>query len=209
MGDTMKREALVFLASGTCFGLIIGWVLGSQQKPAGQAAVPAAAQPVESASVAAPAPPPVDEARVDELVAAAERDPSDVTTRTTLANLFFDAERFQDAIAWYEAALALDARDVNVSTDLGVSYYYTNQPDRALEQFAYSLEIDPGHVKTMLNTGIVRAFGKQDLAGAAETWEQVIALAPESPEGRAAKQALDSLRSAHAADVGATGLPNE
>ena len=206
----MKREALVFLVSGTCFGLIIGWVLGSQRAPDGQAVVPAAAQPAPTESATAvPPPPPPDQARVEELMAVAERDPSDAAARATLGDLFFDAERFQDAIAWYEAALALDAQDVNVSTDLGVSYYYTNQPDRALDQFAHSLEVDPEHIKTMLNMGIVRAFGKQDLAGAADAWEQVIRLAPDSPEGRAARQALDSLRSAHADEVGATGAPNE
>lgn len=142
-------------------------------------------------------------------MAVAERDPSDAAARATLGDLFFDAERFQDAIAWYEAALALDGQDVNVSTDLGVSYYYTNQPDRALDQFAHSLEVDPEHIKTMLNMGIVRAFGKQDLAGAADAWERVIGLAPDSSEGRAARQALDSLLSAHAAEVGTTGAPNE
>ena len=46
----MKREALVFLVSGTCFGLIIGWVLGSQRAPDGQAVVPAAAQPAPTES---------------------------------------------------------------------------------------------------------------------------------------------------------------
>jgi hypothetical protein len=35
-----------------------------------------------------------------------------------------------------------------------------------LKQFDHSLSIDPKHVKTLLNVGIVRAFGKQDLAGA-------------------------------------------
>ena len=39
-------------------------------------------------------------------------------------------------------ALKLTPNDVNVSTDLGVSYYYTNQPDKALEQFAHSLKLD-------------------------------------------------------------------
>ncbi len=206
----MKREALVFLVSGTCFGLIIGWVLGSQQVPDGQAAVLAAVPPAPTESAASvPSPRPPDQARVEELMAVAERDPSDAAARATLGDLFFDAERFQDAIAWYEAALALDGQDVNVSTDLGVSYYYTNQPDRALDQFAHSLEVDPEHIKTMLNMGIVRAFGKQDLAGAADAWERVIGLAPDSSEGRAARQALDSLLSAHAAEVGTTGAPNE
>ena len=60
-------------------------------------------------------------------------------------------------------ALKLNPNDVNVSTDLGVSYYYTNQPDKALAQFDHSLKLDPKHAKTLLNVGIVKAFGKQDL----------------------------------------------
>ena len=84
-----------------------------------------------------------------------------------------------------------------MSTDLGVAYYYTNQPDRALVQFARSLAIDPKHIKTLLNVGIVRAFGKQDLDGAAKAWEQVVAISPETPEGQAAKKGLEGLKNAH------------
>src|SRR5690606_21575476 len=98
---------------------------------------------------------------------------------------------------WYEEALKINPSDPNVSTDLGVAYYYTNQPDKAVAQFERSLEIDPRHTKTLLNLGIVRAFGQQDLEGAAKAWEQVVALAPDSPEGQAAKKALEGLRSAH------------
>jgi tetratricopeptide (TPR) repeat protein len=116
---------------------------------------------------------------------------------TALANLYFDAERYSDAVTWYEAALKLDAANADVSTDLGVSYYYLNQPDRALQQFAHSLSLDPKHTKTMLNMGIVRAFGKQDLDGASKAWEQVVALAPQSPEGQAARRALEAMRTAH------------
>ena len=72
-----------------------------------------------------------------------------------------------------------------------------NQPDRALQQFERSLAIDPKHTKTLLNIGIVRAFGKQDLEGAAKAWQQVIDLAPSSPEAGMARQALQGLRSAH------------
>lgn len=139
----------------------------------------------------------LDETRARQLAAAADARADDSVVRVELANLYFDAERFPEAIRYYEEALKIDPTNVNASTDLGVCYYYTNQPDRALAQFARSLEIDPRHTKTLLNMGIVRAFGKQDLDGAAQAWEQVIALAPDSPEGRAARQALDSMRSAH------------
>ena len=76
---------------------------------------------------------------------------------------------------------------MNASTDLGIAYYYMNQPDRALQQFDRSLAIDPRHTKTLLNVGIVRAFGKDDLQGAAEAWQRVVEYAPESPEGKRAQ----------------------
>ncbi len=105
-----------------------------------------------------------------------------------LGNLYFDAERYTDAVQWYEDALRLNPKDANVSTDLGVAYYYTNEPDKAIGQFEQSLEIDPAHTKTMLNMGIVKAFGKQDLAGASAAWQQVIATAPDEPRGAGGPQ---------------------
>lgn len=196
----MRRESLVLAVSGAFFGLIVGWILGSQQAPGVAATQPATATAQTAAGSTASgsaAPRVVDENRVRTLEAAAERDATDAQPRIELGNLYFDAERYPDAVRWYEAAFALDPTNPNVSTDLGVSYYYMDDPDRALAQFARSLEADPRHVKTLLNVGIVRAFGKQDMAGAAASWQQVVEIAPESPEGRAARQAIDAMRGAH------------
>ena len=54
---------------------------------------------------------------------------------------------------------------------------------------------------TLLNVGVVKAFGKQDLVGAEAAWQQVLQLAPDSPEGQAAKRGLESLRAAHPGSV--------
>ena len=135
--------------------------------------------------------------QVTALTTVANREPNNAKPRIDLANLYFDAERYDDAIKWYTEAVKLNPKDVNVSTDLGVCYYYTNQPDKALAQFDHSLSLDPKHAKTLLNVGIVKAFGKQDLDGAMQAWRQVIQLAPDSPEGQAAKRAIDSLSAAH------------
>lgn len=194
----MKSDAIAFGIAGIAFGLIAGWVIGSQQAIVRSAAAPpasaVAAAPSAPAAAAAPS---LDEAKVSEFKAAADREPKNAAPRVQLANLYFDAERYTDAISWYGEALKLQPNDADVSTDLGVSYYYTNQPDRALEQFAHSLKVDPKHVKTLLNIGVVKAFGKQDLAGAESAWQQVLQLAPDSVEGQAAKRGLDSLRAAH------------
>ena len=192
----MKIESLAVGIAGIFLGLVAGWLIGSRQ--AAPPVAPAAQQAPAAPAPAAQTPPPaLDEAQVARYKDLAEKDASNATPRIQLGNLYFDAERYDQAIEWYQKALALDPTNADVSTDLGVSYYYTNRPDQALAQFRRSLEMDPRHTKTMLNEGIVLAFGKQDLDGAARSWQRVVELAPESPEGQAARRALESMKSAH------------
>jgi tetratricopeptide (TPR) repeat protein len=115
-----------------------------------------------------------------------------------LGNAYFDAERYEDAVKYYEEALKLDPKNVDASTDLGVSYYYTNRADQALKQFDYSLSLDPNHTKTLLNQGIVLAFGKRDLDGASAAWKKVVTLAPQSQEGQAAQRGLEGIAASQA-----------
>ncbi|MFN8059134.1 MAG: tetratricopeptide repeat protein [Vicinamibacterales bacterium] len=192
----MKGESLAMGVAGAFFGLLVGWIVGAQYAsgPARPRAAAAASAPASQGGDTARR---LDEQRVRTLTDQAQANPNDPAVRAELGNVYFDAERYTDAIGWYEQAFKLDPKNPDVSTDLGVSYYYTNQPDRALEQFDRSLAVDANHLKTLLNMGIVRAFGKQDLKGAEEAWQKVLTLAPTSPEGKTAKQAIDSLRSAH------------
>ncbi|HVG86664.1 MAG TPA: tetratricopeptide repeat protein [Vicinamibacterales bacterium] len=195
----MRADSIVFAVAGVLFGVIVGWVLGSQQaRTSAPVAAPAAqAQPAGQAAQQGSRAVPLDQGRAKALETVAQQNPKDVQPRVQLGNMYFDAEQYPQAIAWYEQAFALNKTDANLSTDLGVAYYYTNQPDRAITQFEHSLTLDPKHIKTLLNMGIVRAFGKQDLEGAAKAWEQVVAIDPNSQEGQAAKKGLEGLRNAH------------
>lgn len=205
----MKSEALVYAAAGTLVGFLGGWIIGSQHTIARAPAAAAAAAPPSAAPTATAAPAPaLDNAKVQSATSRASSEPSNPAPRIELGNLYFDAEQYQDAARWYEAALAIDPANADVSTDLGVSFYYLNQPDRALAQFDRSLKINPKHSKTLLNLGIVRAFGKQDLQGAAKAWQEVIAVAPSSPEGQAARRALEAMRGAHPDVPGGAAPPS-
>jgi tetratricopeptide (TPR) repeat protein len=194
----MKSESIVFAVAGMCFGVILGWVLGSQQSS--RSGEPLAAAPAQTAAAAPEAQaPPLDEARVQQLKATIDGDPRNAGAHAQLGNVYFDAQRFPDAIAAYEQSLKINPNDPNVSTDLGVSYFYTNRTDEALAQFEQSLKMDPKHTKTLLNKGIVLAFGKEDLRAAADEWKKVVELAPDSPEGLRARQALEGVAASHAA----------
>jgi tetratricopeptide (TPR) repeat protein len=191
----MKADSIVFTIAGMCFGVILGWVLATQQ--AGRI-VPAASVQAPAASTAnTQQRATLDEARVKELTATVTSNPKNADATLQLANVYFDGERYEDAIKWYEQVLKLDPKNVDASTDLGVSYYYLDQSDRALQQFEYSLKLNPTHTKTLLNQGVVMAFGKKDLDGASAAWQKVVDIAPNSPEGQAAKRALEGVAAAH------------
>jgi tetratricopeptide (TPR) repeat protein len=196
----MGREGIIFGIAGTCFGLILGWIIGSQQR-AGVPAAGGAATPASAPAAAGnqPAPPPIDLQRANALEQQAKSQPRDAAVRVELGNLYYDGQRFDLAVPWYEAALKIDPKNIGVSTDLAVAYYYTEQADKALAQIEASLKLDPRHTTTLLNQGIIRAFGKQDFAGAVESWDKVISLAPDSPDAARAR----TLRDAHAAQAGA------
>ena len=215
----MKSDSIAYAVAGMCFGVIVGWVIGTQQ--AGRASAPQVAQTSQAAQAAAPPqaqgqaaggqrqPPPLDEGRVQSLTTILNSDPNNAGAAVQLGNTYFDAERYPDAIKWYEQALKLDPNNPDASTDLGVSYYYTNRTEDALRQFQRSLQMNPRHAKTLLNQGIVLAFGKQDLQGAEAAWRKVVEIAPDTDEGRAAQRGLDGIASAHQAGGGTPPATNQ
>ena len=193
----MQKESFVMGVAGVLLGLLVGWILGAQQGSGPGTIIAPTPQVATAPAAQQPAPPALDERRAAQLKTQAEREPRNAEPRVQLGDLYFDSERFDEATRWYLAALEITPNDVNVSTDLGIAYYYTNQPDRALEQFDRSLAIDPKHSKTLLNVGVVRAWGKQDLDGAAKAWQRVIEVAPNTEEAARAKQGLEGIRAAH------------
>ena len=193
----MKSEGIAFGIAGILFGLIAGWIIGSQYESARRQPLSATQAAAPAPAAAQQAPPPLDDAKVTAFRNVAEKDPKNAAPRAQLGDLYFNAERFDDSIKWYEQALALTPDDARVSSQLAMAYYYTNQTDRALQQLERSVKTNPKHAEAWLNLGFVRAFGKQDLNGAEQAWQQAMKIAPDGPEGQAAKRAIDSLKSAH------------
>lgn len=198
----MKPESIAFAVAGMCFGVILGWVIGTQQATRPAPAPMAQNAAAQTGSTTQRPAPQVDESRIQALMTIVNSDPENAGAAVQLGNVYFDAERWDDAIQWYERALAIDPANPDASTDLGVSFFYLDQPDRALAQFDHSLSIDPAHTKALLNKGIVLAFGKEDLRSAAAEWQRLVEVAPESSEGQTARRLLEGVAAAHAGDAG-------
>ena len=83
--------------------------------------------------------------------------PDDYDTIVKTANAYFDAKNYETAEKWYLQALQKNADDINVRTDLGITFIERQNPDydRAIKEFQVSLEKNPKHEPTLYNLGIV------------------------------------------------------
>jgi tetratricopeptide (TPR) repeat protein len=103
------------------------------------------------------------------LVRANQLRPASYEALVALGNANFDANRFEIAEKWYTAALVKNPKDINVRTDLGLTFLFRKEQDveRAIKEFRRSLELDPRHEQTLQN--MVVALVKKGDFGAAET----------------------------------------
>jgi len=105
--------------------------------------------------------------------------PDDREVIVHLGNANFDANHYDEAEKWYIAALAKKADDVNVRTDLGLTFVFRDPPnyDRAIQEFNKSLETDPNHVQTLQNLTV--AYTKKgDKAKASATLTRLEGIDP-------------------------------
>ena len=79
--------------------------------------------------------------------------PDNYEVLVNLGNATFDSNLFEEAEKWYTSALAKKSDDVNVRTDLGLTFMFREPPDydRAIQEFQRSLQIDSNHQQTLQN----------------------------------------------------------
>ena len=164
---TVKTETMMLVAF---ISLILGFVGGVAfgVYKAGKSSLPA---------VTAPAgPDPQLEALQQETV----RHPQDPASWARLGHYLFDRDDPEAAIAAYEKSLAFKPDNPDLVTDLGVMYRRRGDPQRAVAIFDKALAIDPSHEIALFNKGIVLLHDLQDVDGALEVWQRLLALNPQA-----------------------------
>jgi cytochrome c-type biogenesis protein CcmH/NrfG len=136
---------------------------------------------------------------VQQRLAAEERltaqNPKDVQAWIALGNDYFDTNQAQRAVDAYAKALALQPNNPDVLTDQGVMYRKLQAFDKAVANFQRANQVDPRHVQSIYNLGVVYAFDLKDQAKAIAAWNRVIEVAPQSPQAAQARQNIQELKS--------------
>ncbi len=111
---------------------------------------------------------------------AAAHSPHHPLTHKNLGAMYYLDGRHQEAAASYHRALALNPKEPMIYNNLGLIYMAENNFSQAEEAYEKELEINPYYENALINYGLLRYHHQQNATGAAELWQQTIAIYPDS-----------------------------
>ncbi len=179
----MKKEniliAIMALVAGLIGGFLIFSISGKKEEP------------TLTGGVTAGSGSPVDyQQRIAELEKVVANDPKNLQAWTMLANEYYDTDQAQKAINAYNKALELTPGNPNLLTDQGVMFKRTGQFDKALANFEKAQKIDPKHLQSLYNIGIVYSEDLKQPDKALKVWNHYLELDSTSPAAQQVKRLM-------------------
>lgn len=202
----MTKQNVACLVGGIAFGFVLGFGLFHtvENRPDEQRAAegtpapsgPMGPTPMGGGGMGQPGgqsgAPMVD--RINALKRRLQSDPRDLGAAIELANLYYDVGMHQQAIGFYEQAVAIQPNDPNLLTDLGSSYQATRQYEKALELFARARQVDPSHWQSLYNQAVVLGFNLGRFDDAEAALKKLEQSHPGLPQAGQLRRALEGAR---------------
>lgn len=191
-GNWTVTQTYAMAAVCLVIGVLVGYLVRGSASSAGQAA-PATAQVQPAASASSDGMgqqkmPTMDDMKrmadkqAEPLLTTLKTDPKNAALLNKTALTYKAAHQFKEAIPYFQKALDVDPRNVAIRDDMASCMYYTGDVDGALDELNKSLSYDPKHPGTLLNIGIIKWQGKNDVKGAVASWQTLLKLNPKFPQ---------------------------
>jgi len=126
-----------------------------------------------------------DSARMFALEEQLKSNPNNAASWMELGNMYFDANKPQDAIRAYTQYVSINPNNANVLTDLGVMYRRVGNPTEAIASFDKAIEVDPRHEHARFNKGIVLYYDAGFQDEGVKVWQELNKINPNfrTPDG--------------------------
>ena len=218
-GSWPPTSLLVMCAACLALGFLAGYLLrGSapvQTPPAAVEATPssqAMGEPPNQLQTEQQKMPTLDDLKrmadkkAEPLLARLKSDPKNPQLENQVGLIYENAHQFKEAAGHFERSLQYDPKNIGVRADYASCLYYTGDVDGALAQLNQSLTYDPKHAGTLMNIGIIKWRGKNDVDGAVAAWEKLLQYHPEFPQKDLVQHMItEAKRSAKTANQGPKG----
>jgi tetratricopeptide (TPR) repeat protein len=138
----------------------------------------------------------VDTAAAGLSIAALERaraaNPDSLRVVLNLGDAYFAAQRYDEAAAAYEAALARDPGHPSATVRMAMVWHERGDDDRALGVIDGVIAALPDHQEAHYDRALI-LFSRQEIAAAREAWARAAAIDPTSRLGRSSQDFVDLL----------------
>ena len=124
-------------------------------------------------------------------------EPNNRNAWVQLGNKHFDTNNLMEAIDAYDYALAIDDNDPNVLTDQGIMYRRIGWFGKAIENFTKANQVDPKHLQSLLNLGIVYRFDLEQNTKAKEVWLKYLDIDSTSSTADRVRTMIDHMENGH------------
>jgi len=186
----VKKENLIFMVVALLVGLLGGFLIFSVANknkggPAPQAMPMGSGSPADYSQ------------RIAEAEKILAQDPKNYQVWVQLGNDYFDTEQPQKSVNAYAKALEIDSNrqdTPNVLTDQGVMYRKMGLFDKAVANFEKANKLDPKHLQSLYNLGVVYANDLKQNDKAIDAWQRYITIDPMSPQGQQIKAMIEELK---------------
>ena len=182
----MKKETILLITIALAVGTLAGVIFTNANKK----------MPVQNQAVASTSS--IDALQhIEHLKDLLVKEPDNRNAWVQLGHSYFDSNQPMKAIEAYDKALEIDSNDPDVLTDQGTMYRRVGWFDKAINNFTKANQLNPQHLNSLFNLGIVYSQDLGEKEKADEVWNRYLEL---NPTGRAADKVrtmLDHMWNGH------------
>jgi cytochrome c-type biogenesis protein CcmH/NrfG len=182
----MKKETILLVTVALIVGLLCGVIFTNANKK-----MPAANQITATAS-------PIDSLQhIEHLKDLVAKEPGNRNAWVQLGHSYFDSNQPMKAIDAYDKALEIDGNDPDVLTDQGTMYRRVGWFDKAINNFIKANQLNPQHLNSLFNMGIVYSQDLGEKQQADEAWNRFLELNPTGQAADRVRTMLDHMWNGH------------
>ena len=184
----MKKGTILLVVIAFVAGLLVAVIFSNTRQSQPEARQVTTQQPAPAVGF---------EQQIKTLEDIVAREPNNRQAWVELGHRYFDSQNPIKAIEAYDQALALDGNDPDVLTDQAIMFRQLGWYEKAIESFKTANELNPQHVNSLFNMGIVYMQDLKDFAKAKEAFNRFLVLVPSGPSADRARKMIEHMEGGH------------
>jgi cytochrome c-type biogenesis protein CcmH/NrfG len=132
--------------------------------------------------------------KIEDLKETVREDPKNLAAWLKLGDIYFDYNRYREAIEAYSHYLSIKPEDSDIRTKMGMMLRGLEDFDGAIEAFRKAAQMNPRHAESRFQLGALFLQEKKDVKGAITTWENYLQVSPKSERASWVKAEIERLK---------------